>query len=208
MTGKEKCHLLRQIRREIAKANDIPYQPDDCQYQGDDCIGTCPKCDAEIRALDTMLNRKAARGEKITLAGVSLDTYQETVKKPEEDLVLEWDAWNDGETGAIEMPPWPDTPGIMMEVTPGGMEPISPETQIRVQDLGLPTALENWLLSENIRTAEEVLALMRYNPEKIRAQGSHWYFHLERELSRRGLDVRDWELMGDVICIDDPTIDL
>lgn len=138
MTGKEKCTLLRQIRREIARVNNIPYQPDECYYPGDDCPGTCPKCDAEIRALEMLLNRKADRGERITLAGISLDTYRQQVQPGSPDF---WSADFDSPTGIMEIkkePPvkdhWhldPDTPGIMMPVEPplpddiqGGMAPM------------------------------------------------------------------------------------
>ena len=76
MTGKEKCKLLRQIRKEIAETNGIVYITTDCTYEGDDCLGTCPKCDEEIAYLDAELNRKIADGELITLAGLSLDTFQ------------------------------------------------------------------------------------------------------------------------------------
>lgn len=70
MTGKEKCKLLRQIRKEIAETNGIVYITTDCTYEGDDCLGTCPKCDEEIAYLDAELNRKIADGELITLAGL------------------------------------------------------------------------------------------------------------------------------------------
>lgn len=70
MTGKEKCRLLRQIRSEIAQANGIAYVTEECTYQGDDCLGTCPKCDAEVRQLEMALSLKAARGEQISLQGL------------------------------------------------------------------------------------------------------------------------------------------
>ena len=76
MTGKEKCKLLRQIRKEIAETNGIVYITTDCTYEGNDCRGTCPKCDQEIAYLDAELNRKIADGELVTLAGLSLDTFE------------------------------------------------------------------------------------------------------------------------------------
>lgn len=75
MTGKEKCRLLKQIRKEIAEANGIVYLTSECNSSGKDCIGTCPKCDAELRYLDSELNRIAASGTPITLAGLSLDAF-------------------------------------------------------------------------------------------------------------------------------------
>lgn len=76
MTGKEKCKLLKQIRKEIAESNGIVYLTSECTFEGE-CRGTCPKCDAEIRYLDNELQSKADRGEKITLAGLSLNTLEQ-----------------------------------------------------------------------------------------------------------------------------------
>ena len=41
--GKNTCRILKEIRRQIAEANDIGYAVEECQYKGD-CLGTCPKC--------------------------------------------------------------------------------------------------------------------------------------------------------------------
>lgn len=72
--GKRKCELLKQIRREIAEANGIVYLTAECTHKGP-CKGTCPMCDAEIKYLENELNEKAARGEKIRLVGLSLDSF-------------------------------------------------------------------------------------------------------------------------------------
>ena len=45
--GKQTCKILKEIRRQIAEANDIEFITSECQYQGD-CLGTCPKCEAEV----------------------------------------------------------------------------------------------------------------------------------------------------------------
>lgn len=78
MTGKQKCNLLKQIRKEIAESNGIVYLSSECTVDGE-CRGTCPKCDAEIRYLDDELQRKIDRGEKVTLAGLSLSTYDQAI---------------------------------------------------------------------------------------------------------------------------------
>jgi len=74
MTGKEKCKLLRQIRKEIAESNGIVYLISECTFEGE-CKGTCPKCDAEIRYLDAEIRRMAQSGKSITLSGLSLATF-------------------------------------------------------------------------------------------------------------------------------------
>lgn len=180
MTGKEKCHLLRQIRREIAKANHIPYNPDDCNYPGDDCPGTCPKCDAEIRALDNLLNQKARRGEKITVSGISLDTYRQQVTPEEVDI---WSFEDDTPTGIIDS--WDDTPGIMMEV--------DPKLEMPVKDLNLPMLMRLWLSQEYIEKVEQLQNLVRYQPERLQSKNRSWYEAAVRELERLGLDARQPE---------------
>jgi len=80
MTGKEKCKLLRQIRKEIAESNGIVYLTSECTYEGE-CKGTCPKCDAEIRYLDSEIQRLAQSGKPITLSGLSLDTFNAGIKQ-------------------------------------------------------------------------------------------------------------------------------
>lgn len=55
--GKQTCRILKDIRRQIAEANDIEFITSECQYQGD-CLGTCPKCEAEVRYLEQQLERK------------------------------------------------------------------------------------------------------------------------------------------------------
>lgn len=74
MTGKEKCELLRQVRKEIAESNGIVYLSSPCSYDGD-CKGTCPKCDAEIRYLDSEIQRLASCGKSISLSGLTLSSF-------------------------------------------------------------------------------------------------------------------------------------
>ena len=68
--GKQTCRILREIRRQIAEANDIEFITSECQYQGE-CLGTCPKCEAEVRYLEQQLERKRMAGKAITVLGIS-----------------------------------------------------------------------------------------------------------------------------------------
>lgn len=68
--GKQTCRILKDIRRQIAEANDIEFITSECQYQGD-CLGTCPKCEAEVRYLEQQIERKRTAGKAITLLGIS-----------------------------------------------------------------------------------------------------------------------------------------
>ncbi len=68
--GKKTCKMLKEIRKEIAKSNDIAYVTTECKYQGD-CAGTCPKCEAEVRYLEEELEKRRSAGKKVVLAGVA-----------------------------------------------------------------------------------------------------------------------------------------
>ena len=49
--GKKICKTLKEIRLQVARANDIPYEPTECNHKGD-CLGTCPKCEEEVRYIE------------------------------------------------------------------------------------------------------------------------------------------------------------
>ena len=68
--GKEKCRILKQIRAEIAKQNDIAWVVEECSHKGN-CRGTCPKCEAEVRQLEKALERRAALGKTVAIVGIS-----------------------------------------------------------------------------------------------------------------------------------------
>lgn len=72
MTGREKCELLKTVRKRIAEENGIIYLSSECTYRGK-CRGYCEKCDAEARYLESELNRLANTGDhQIVLS----ETYQ------------------------------------------------------------------------------------------------------------------------------------
>ncbi len=68
--GKQTCKILKEIRRQIAKANGIEFVTSECRYKGD-CLGTCPKCEAEVRYLEQQLRARSLAGKAVTLAGIS-----------------------------------------------------------------------------------------------------------------------------------------
>lgn len=70
MTGKQKCKILKEIRRQIAAQNDIRYVIEECRHQGN-CRGTCPKCEWEVRMLESELEKRRKSGKKVVLAGIS-----------------------------------------------------------------------------------------------------------------------------------------
>ncbi len=68
--GKEKCRILKQIRAEIARQNDIEWVVSECKHKGD-CRGTCPKCEYEVRQLEEALARREALGKRVAVVGIS-----------------------------------------------------------------------------------------------------------------------------------------
>ena len=68
--GKEKCRILKQIRTEIAKANDIEWVVAECKHKGN-CKGTCPKCEQEVRQLEAALAKREALGKTVAVVGIS-----------------------------------------------------------------------------------------------------------------------------------------
>ena len=57
MKGKERCKILKEIRREIAEKNEIEFVTSECKHKGD-CLGTCPKCEAELRYPERELEKR------------------------------------------------------------------------------------------------------------------------------------------------------
>ena len=94
--GKRTCKILKEIRRQIAEANDIEYVVEECQYKGD-CLGTCPKCEAEVRYLEKQLHQRQLLGKAAMVAGISAglltigscenEMYAQ-VSNPEEGVVM------------------------------------------------------------------------------------------------------------------------
>ncbi|MCQ2345904.1 MAG: TonB family protein [Paludibacteraceae bacterium] len=68
--GKTTCRILKDIRRQIAEANDIDLVIKECTYQGD-CAGTCPRCEAEVAHLERELARRKAMGKAACITGIA-----------------------------------------------------------------------------------------------------------------------------------------
>lgn len=69
MRGKEKCRILKEIRKKIASENDIEYVTHECRFQGE-CSGTCPKCESELKYLEKQIEARAAAGKRIAIAAI------------------------------------------------------------------------------------------------------------------------------------------
>ena len=69
--GKQTCKILKEIRKQIAAENDIKLVIEECTYQGD-CLGTCPKCEEEVRYLERELEKRQRMGKAAIVAGLSV----------------------------------------------------------------------------------------------------------------------------------------
>lgn len=82
--GKRICATLKEVRKQIADANDIPYEITECKHQGR-CPGTCPKCEFEVRYIENQLSLRRAAGKAVSIIGISLsamNVYASTEPQP------------------------------------------------------------------------------------------------------------------------------
>lgn len=68
--GRNICDTLKAIRKQIADANGIDYSPEECNYKGE-CMGTCPKCEQDVRDLEYELHLRQMAGKAIKVAGIA-----------------------------------------------------------------------------------------------------------------------------------------
>ena len=68
--GKSICSVLKTIRKQVADANKIKYEPRECHYEGE-CRGTCPACEAEVRYIEQQLDIRRQLGKAVAVVGIS-----------------------------------------------------------------------------------------------------------------------------------------
>ncbi|MBQ2254025.1 MAG: hypothetical protein II325_02600 [Clostridia bacterium] len=81
MHGK-KCKTLKEIRKQIAKDNDITYVTAECKHQG-----TCPKCEAEVRYPEAELEKRRVAGKQVVVAGIAAAMMMSVACTPEPDEI-------------------------------------------------------------------------------------------------------------------------
>ena len=72
MNGKVTCEALKKVRKQIADANGIPYEPAVCTHKGN-CPGTCPACEAEMRYIERELAARKRKEGHLHIVGVAKD---------------------------------------------------------------------------------------------------------------------------------------
>ena len=81
MTGKEKCNLLKEIRKNIAELNGIKYEPRECNE--DICnSGTCSLCEQEAEQLLSALREKETAGSPIRIDVESIEGFGYLATEP------------------------------------------------------------------------------------------------------------------------------
>ena len=90
MKGKEKCEFLKGIRKRMAEANGIPYEPRECTFEGE-CTGTCPFCEKEAAELMAKLRKKEAEGVEIKTDDFCIEAINIMQREPDSlpDYLLE-----------------------------------------------------------------------------------------------------------------------
>ncbi len=101
MKGKEKCELLKSIRRDIAEKNGIKLEIPECTHKGD-CLGSCPRCEAEVKYLERQLDARKKLGIKPVLAGISAGiigiTASSCIPQPPKQLMGDVPVYTDPDT--------------------------------------------------------------------------------------------------------------
>ena len=170
MNGKKRCKILKEIRQKIAEANDIEFITSECQHKGD-CLGTCPKCEAELRYLERELEKRQSLGKTVIVAGLSAviatsaigcddwvvtETGGDPLPDPNhQEVVLDGDIATPPEDELMGEPMWPDeSPEIQVEgeIEMGG-DPL-PDWSFLPEDIDpdlTPDSLTSILLSNVTR---------------------------------------------------------
>ena len=95
--GKKIYQTLKEIRLQVARTNDIPYEPTECKHKGE-CPGTCPKCEQEVRYIEQQLNKRRTLGKAVAVAGVAMGVSmamqpieamaQKTISTPKDSTII------------------------------------------------------------------------------------------------------------------------
>lgn len=94
--GKRICQALKELRKRIAEANDIPFEIEECSHVGD-CPGTCPKCEADVRYLLECIDKREQEDKPVRIEGLmnedelrkafSIDSVEQDISKNPDNYV-------------------------------------------------------------------------------------------------------------------------
>lgn len=172
MIGKEKCKMLKEIRKEIAKENDIQMVIEECTHQGR-CKGTCPKCEAEVAYLEEQLEKRRSLGKAVCVAGISAAMFTSTLQASSMQVygkTLSQTNYSQGITGETPTPiPLPEgTMEPTLTATPmplpeGTMAPASEAPWDKMEGV-MPTTPQPWETATEIPLPEGTMAPVSEEP--------------------------------------------
>ena len=124
MKGKDKCQLLKAIRRQIAERYGLEYRSEECHHKGE-CAGTCPRCDAELKDLQWQLEEKGIRDIDLneTMRDKVDKFIQPSVRDEEDNRILQGDVMPP--QGSLRLEGMPALPEDRL---PAGIPAVPPET--------------------------------------------------------------------------------
>lgn len=122
MNGKDKCELLKAIRRQIAEQYGLEYHPTECHHKGE-CIGTCSRCDAELQELQRQLEEKGINDIELS------ETMREQVSENGQTSPLIRDNIDvlQGDAMPIDEPPLQGIPALPLDDVEGMEREFIPE---------------------------------------------------------------------------------
>lgn len=195
MTGKEKCEVLKSIRKQIAEANNIVYMEPECHHEGD-CLGTCPKCDAQLRYLDAEINRKIAKGEQVTISGISVEAFEWIVGRSEQTNDMDVDELDiacgaaqvvdeNEEEDHIDVADLSVSCGVMEDRETDGYEKIN---SMNIDELELSVRSYNCLKRAGISTVGELRSKSSEDMMKVRNLGRKSLEEVIAKMRELGID--------------------
>ena len=108
MKGKQICSYLKSVRCEVAAANGIDWEIPECTFEGE-CPGTCPRCESEVRQLESELSRRKSLSQRVAIIGVAAGlalsgmSVASAQTADTSDSTQYEDEWNDFVVGNIEL---------------------------------------------------------------------------------------------------------
>lgn len=195
MTGKEKCELLRSIRREIAERNGIEYLSADCHHEGD-CLGTCPKCDAEARYLNSELERLVREGRSVDFIGGVTEMYERVIEEYQEKSTNYASICDDIDDDDLEDENNKIT--SMGELRMGDDRGRDKNLEITIEELDLSVRTFNCLKRAGINTVEDMISLSCEDMMRVRNLGKRSFDEVISKLAELGYELsHDDDYEGD-----------
>lgn len=168
MTGKEKCKILKKIRKTIADNNGINYQITECPYEGE-CFGFCEKCDSEVRYLEAELKKRTDAGNTIQLYGLAYPSFLDSLEGIDsaDDIANNSLYYNGAESKGEKV------------------------LSMSLEELGLSVRAYSCLTRANINTVEELIEMTESDLIRVRNLGKKSLDEIIQKLRALGLNLKE-----------------